>query len=173
MNIDAQTMTVADVEDILQQIHDLDADIAVETQKRDQSIAFHRDKIDRAKEICDTATADARLKRAELSFALERYFNANPPTKTKTLRFSGGSFGYLKSSTKFFFNGEEVDANNIHLLDFAKRAGRQEFVKNKETLDWAKFKTAIDFDDDGVFFADTGELIDGLRAQKTFTVKTT
>lgn len=167
-----QSMSVADVEDILQQIHDLDEDIAVETNKRDQSIAFHREKIDRAKEICDTATADARLRRAELSFILERYFNANPPTKTKTLKFSGGSFGYLKSSTKFFFHGEEVDANNKNLLEFAKQSGRQEFVKTKETLDWAKFKTAIDFDNAGVFFADTGELIDGLRAQKSFTVKT-
>lgn len=172
MDNDAQTMTVADVEDILQQIHDLDEDIAVETNKRDLSIAFHREKIDRAKEICDTATADARLKRAELSFKLERYFNANPPKKAKTLKFSGGSFGYLKSSTKFFFDGEEVDANNKNLLDFTKKAGRQEFVKNKETLDWAKLKTAIDFDDDGVFFTDTGEIIDGLRAQKSFTVKT-
>lgn len=171
MEIAAQTMTVADVEDILQQIHDLDAEIAVETAKRDQSIAFHQAKIARAKEICDTATADARLRRAELSFALERYFNANPPTKTKTLRFSGGSFGYLKSSTKFFFNGEEVDANNKNLLNFTKQSGRQEFVKTKETLDWAKFKTAIDFDNDEVFFADTGEIIGGLRAQKTFSVK--
>jgi len=173
MNIDAQTMTVADVEEILQQIHDLDEDIAVETNKRDQSIAFHRDKIDRAKEICNAATADARLKRAELSFILERYFNANPPTKTKTLRFSGGSFGYIKSSTKFFFNGEEVDANNIHLLDFAKSQKRHEFVKVKEILDWAKLKNAIDFDGDKVFFTDTGEIIDGLRPQKFFSVKTT
>lgn len=170
--MDALSMSVADVEDILQQIHDLDADIAVETQKRDQSIAFHREKIDRAKQICDTATADARLRRAELSFELERYFNANPPKKTKTLKFSGGYFGYLKNSTKFFFNGEEVDANNQHLIDFAKQNGRPEFVKTKETLDWANFKTAIDFDDDGVFFTDTGEVIDGLRAQKSFTVKT-
>lgn len=172
MDFDAQTMTVADVEDILQQIHDLDLDIAAETNKRDLSIAFHREKIDRAKEICDTATADARLRRADLAFALERFFNANPPKKAKTLKFSGGSFGYLKSSTKFFFNGEEADANNKSLLDFAKLSGRQEFVKVKETLDWAKFKAAIDFDGDNVFFTDTGQLIDGLRAQKAFSVKT-
>lgn len=172
MDFDAQTMTVADVEDILQQIHDIDADIAVETNKRDQSIAFHREKIDRAKEICDTATADARLRRAELSFALERYFNANPPTKAKTLKFSGGSFGYLKSSTKFFFNGEEVNADNKNLLEFVTNQKRYEFVKIKQSLDWAKLKTAIEFDNDTVFFADTGEIIDGLRAQKSFTVKT-
>ena len=170
--MDALSMSVADVEDILQQIHDLDADIAVETQKRDQSIAFHREKIDRAKEICDTDTADARLKRAELAFSLERYFNAHPPKKSKTLKFSGGSFGYLKSSTKFFFDGEEVDANNKHLLAFAKQINRPEFVKSKESLDWAKLKAALDFDDSNVFFADTGEVIDGLRAQKSFTVKT-
>lgn len=171
MELNAKFMTVADVENILQQIHDIDADIAVETDKRDQSIAFHRDKIDRAKEICDTATADARLKRAELAYQLEQYFNANPPAKTKTLKFSGGSFGYLKSSTKFFFNGEEVDANNKSLLAFAKENNRPEFVKTKEMLDWAKFKTAIDFDDSGVFFPDTGEIIAGLRAQKCFSVR--
>lgn len=166
-------MTVADVEDILQQIHDIDAEISIETSKRDQSVAFHRMKIERAKEICDIDTADARLKRADLACQLERYFNDNPPTKTKTLRFSGGSFGYLKSSTKFFFNGEEVNSDNKNMLDFAKSQNRHEFVKVKEILDWAKLKNAIDFDGDKVFFTDTGEIIDGLRAQKSFSVKTT
>ncbi|MBR0062389.1 MAG: host-nuclease inhibitor Gam family protein [Selenomonadaceae bacterium] len=165
-------MTVADVEETLQLIHDIDAEIAAETTKRDQSVAFHREKIERAKEICDTATADARLKRSDLVFQLERYFNANPPSKSKTLKFSGGTFGYLKSTTKFFFNGEEVNSDNKHLLDFAKSQNRYEFVKTKETLDWAKLKNAIDFDGDSVFFTDTGEVIDGLRAQKNFTVKT-
>ena len=166
-------MTVADVENILQQIHDIDAEIAVETSKRDQSVAFHRMKIEQAKDICDTDTADARLKRAELSYLLEKYFNANPPTKTKTLRFSGGSFGYLKSSTKFFFNGEEVNSDNKNMLDFAKSKNRHEFVKTKELLDWAKLKNSIDFDGDKVFFTDTGEIIDGLRPQKFFSVNTT
>ena len=165
-------MTVADVEEILQQIHDIDIEIAAETSKRDQSILFHRMKIERAKEICDTDTADARLKRSELAYQLEKYFNANPPTKTKTLKFSGGSFGYLKSSTKFFFNGEEVSSDNKNLLDFAKRQNRHEFVKTKEILDWAKLKNSIDFDGREVFFKDTGEIIDGLHAQKTFSVKT-
>ena len=166
------SMSVADVEETLQLIHDIDAEIAIETTKRDQSVAFHREKIERAKEICDTATADARLKRSELVFQLERYFNDNPPSKSKTLKFSGGSFGYLKSTTKFFFNGEEVNSDNKNLLDFAKSQNRYEFVKTKETLDWAKLKNAIDFDGDSVFFTDTGEVIDGLRAQKNFTVKT-
>lgn len=166
-------MTVADVEETLQLIHDIDTEIAVETSKRDQSIAFHRMKIEHAKDICDTATADARLKRAELVFSLEKYFNANPPTKTKTLKFSGGSFGYLKSSTKFFFNGKEVDSSNEQMIDFAKSQNRYEFVKTKEILDWAKLKSSIDFDGDKVFFTDTGEFIDGLRAQKSFSVKTT
>lgn len=165
-------MTVADVEEILQSIHDIDADIAAETNKRDQSISFHREKIERAKEICDTATADARFKRSELVFQLERYFNDNPPAKSKTLKFSGGSFGYLKSSTKFYFDGAEVNSDNKPLLDFAKNQNRYEFVKTKETLDWAKLKNSLDFDDENVFFADTGEIIDGLRAQKTFSVKT-
>lgn len=168
-----QLSTVTDVEEILQLIHDLDTEIAAETSKRDQSVAFHREKIERAKEICDTATYDARLKRSELVFQLERYFNEHPPTKTKTLKFSGGSFGYLKSSTKFFFDGEEVDSGNKPLLDLAKSQNRLEFVKTKEFLDWAKLKSAIDFDDDTVFFTDTGEIIDGLRAKKNFTVKTT
>lgn len=165
-------MSVADVEETLQLIHDIDTEIAAETTKRDQSVAFHREKIERAKEICDTATADARLKRSDLVFQLERYFNANPPSKSKTLKFSGGTFGYLKSTTKFFFNGEEVNSDNKNLLDFAKSQNRYEFVKTKETLDWAKLKNAIDFDGDSVFFTDTGEVIDGLRAQKNFTVKT-
>ena len=164
-------MSVADVENILQQIHDIDTEIAAETSKRDQSILFHREKIERAKEIYDTATADARLKRSELAYLLEQYFNDNPPTKTKTLKFSGGSFGYLKSSTKFFRDGHELNADNPELLIFAKSA-HPEFLKIKESVDWAKLKAALDFDDEHVFFADTGEILDGVRAQKTFSVKT-
>lgn len=164
--------SVSDVEEILQLIHDIDTEIAAETSKRDQSIAFHREKIERAKEICDSATYDARLKRSKLVFQLERYFNENTPTKAKTLKFSGGSFGYHKSSTKFYFNGEEVNSDNKNLLEFAKSQNRLEFVKTKESLDWAKLKSSIDFDGDNVFFTDTGEVIDGLRAQKNFTVKT-
>ena len=164
-------MTVADVENILLQIHDIDADIAAESSKRDLSISFHREKIERAKEICDSATADARLKRSELAFQLEQYFNNNPPTKTKTLKFSGGSFGYLKSSTKFFRDGHELNADNPELLTFAKNA-HPEFVKVKESVDWAKLKAALDFDDENVFFADTGEILDGVKPQKNFFVKT-
>ncbi len=165
-------MTNTDVEETLQQIHDIDEEISIETTKRDQSVMFHREKIERAKEICDTATAEARLKRSELVFKLERYFNANPPTKTKMHKFSGGSFGYPKSSTKFYFNGEEVNSDNKNLLAFAKSQNRNEFIKTKEILDWAKLKNSIDFDGTDVFFKDTGEIIDGLRAQKSFTVKT-
>lgn len=88
-------------------------------------------------------------------------------------KFSGGSFGYPKSSTKFFFNGEEANSENKSLLDFAKNQNHQELIKTKEILDWAKLKNSIDFDGDKVFFTDTGEIIDGLRAQKSFSVRTT
>ncbi|MBR1806465.1 MAG: host-nuclease inhibitor Gam family protein, partial [Selenomonadaceae bacterium] len=95
----------------------------------------------------------------------------NPPTgKRKSLKFACGSFGYRKSSTKFFRDGCELNADNPDLLTFAKTA-HPEYVKVKESVDWAKLKNALDFDDENVFFKDTGEILPDVKPQKNFFVE--
>jgi len=163
--------TVAQVEETLLKIHDLQKFIDSAEAKRDQSINFLRLRIEDAKSACDNETAYAREEIEALKTPLEDYFKQNPPTgKRKSLKFACGSFGYRKASTKFFFDGHELNADNADLLAFAKTS-RPEFVKVKESVDWAKLKDTLDFDDENVFFTDTGELFTGVKAQKTFFVK--
>ena len=165
--------TVAQVEETLLHIHDLQKIIRDAETKRDQSIDFFRSRIDDAKRICDDETLSVREEIATLSAPLEKYFKDNPPTgKRKSLKFSCGSFGYNKASTKFFLDGNELNADNPALLNFTK-SNRPEFVKVKESVDWAKLKAALDFDNEHVVFADTGEVFDGVKAQKNFFVKVT
>ena len=165
-------LSVADVENILLQIHDREQFIAEKKDRRDQSIAFYKDRIEFAKKIFDQDIVDAQFEIAELSRSLETFFNDNTPTNRKSLKFAGGSFGYNKSSTKFFLNGQECNADNPDLLNLVER-DHAEFLKTKKYVDWANFKANLVFDDtDNIFMRDTGELIDGLRAKKIFFVKT-
>ena len=164
-----EQLSVADVEGILLKIHGLEQDIAVEKNKCDQSVAFFKARIDEAKNIFEQDTKDLQDSIAILKAKLERYFNDNPPTKTKSLKFAGGSFGYNKAQTKYFLNGIELNADNKDLLAIVDK----DYVKTKTYVDWAKFKTKLTFDKpDEVFIADTGELVEGLRAQRVFAVKT-
>lgn len=164
-----EQLSIADVEGILLKIHVLEQDIAVEKNKCDQSVAFFKARIDEAKNIFEQDTKDLQDSVAILKAKLERYFNDNPPTKTKSLKFAGGSFGYNKAQTKYFLNGAELNADNKDLLAIVDK----DYVKTKTYVDWAKFKTKLTFDKpDEVFIADTGELVAGLRAQRVFAVKT-
>lgn len=164
-----EQLSIADVENILLRIHDIEQDIAAEKDKCDQSVAFFKARIDEAKNIFEQVTKDAQDTLAILKAKLERYFNDNPPTKTKSLKFAGGSFGYNKAQTKYFLNGVELNADNKDLLAIVDK----DYVKTKTYVDWAKFKTKLTFmKPDEVFISDTGELVEGLRAQRVFSVKT-
>lgn len=165
--------TVAQVEETLLKIRDLRQILANAEDRRDQSIAYLRERIDEAKRICDEETLHTREEISALEYPLEKYFRKNPPTgKRKSLKFSCGSFGYNKAQTKFFLDGQELNADNPDLLALAKNE-HPEFVKVKESVDWAKFKNALDFNDDTVFFKDTGEIFGGVQVQKRFSVNIT
>lgn len=171
--IEEEEFSVTDVEAILLKIHTFERHIADEKAKCEQTVAFYQQFIDNAKSIFDDATKGDRAEIELLKHKLQIYFDANPPVGRKSLKFAGGSFGYNKAQTKFFFNGKELNADNKDFLQLCTRPEFARFAKVKEYLDWAALKKSIDFNDDGsVVFADTGEVIDGLRAQKSFSVKT-
>ena len=170
--IDNQLST-ADIEQILLNIRLHEQHIATEQARFNETAAFYQQFIDKAKVNFDEATADDRAEIELLKARLQRDFDANPPTGRKSRKYAGGSFGYKKNSTKFFFNGVEVDANNKGLTRFCADNGYSQFIKVKEYLDWAGLKKNLDFDTpDTVTIATTGEVVDGLRAQKVFSVQT-
>jgi len=167
-----KSLSVADIEAILLDIHRREESIAIAAEKRNQSVDFFKSLIHNAQQNFLDETAEDKSQIEILKHQLETYFTENPPKGRKSLKFAGGSFGYSKSQTKFFLNGEQVDADSQPLLSFVK-AKHGEFLKIKEYVDWATFKTKLNADDpDNVFLQDSGEIIDGLRAKKTFFVKT-
>lgn len=167
-------LSVADVEQILIDIHTNEKIIDEAKNRRDQSVDYFKSLIANADKNFDLETADARATIEILKNQLQRYFDDNPPTGRKTLKFAAGSFGYLKSQTKFYFNGELVDANNADFLAACKNTfDGENFIRQKEYLDWAALKKELEFDDPReVYLADTGEIIAGLQARKVFNVKT-
>lgn len=171
--ISEEEFSVTDIEAILLKIHSFENHIAEEKAKHDQTVTFYQRFIDNAKTNFDNATKDDRAEIELLKHKLQVYFDANPPKGRKSLKFAGGSFGYNKAQTKFFFNGNELNADNKDFLKLCTRPEFARFAKVKEYLDWAALKKSLEFnDEDAVVFADTGEIIDGLRAQKSFSVKT-
>ena len=168
-------MKTKDVEEILQQIHDLEDEIKDAEEKRDDSISFHMNKIELAKRICETDTREQKEEIERLRYSLEVYYRENPPKRGKSIKFSGGTIAYRKQNPRFLFADEEVRSELPALVDFV-RMYYPEYIKTKESVDWATFKTKLQVDDDnGVVFAETGEIIDGLQVQTMpdkFTVTT-
>ena len=171
-----EQMTVFEADEILTQIADLEAKIkAVETE-RDAFIEIYQNKIMRAVELCEQKTVGDRQQIAILTEELRRFAADNLPENKKSIRLPSGSMAFKKQQPKFYIGETEVGGGNKQLIEFCK-AVAPEFVKQKivETADWAELKKHLTIEDDKVFFADTGELIDGLTAQEfpdKFTITT-
>lgn len=166
-------LSVDEICTILDKIYRHESHILNEKIIFDQIKAHYKNIIDNAQKNFEIATQEDKTQIEELKLKLQRYYDANPPKGRKSLKFGNYSFGYNKAQTKYFFNGGEVNADNAELVKFCYSNGLPEFVKTKEYLDWAGLKKNLDFDNpDVVVFAATGEVIDGLRAQKVFSVKT-
>lgn len=153
-----------EVEEILEKINFLESEIKEAETKRDDSIAFHQNKIEVAKRICDIDTREQREEIEQLKYSLECYYRDNPPKKGKSHKFSGGTFGYRKQNPRYYFNEEEITGDNPALVDFVRKF-YDDFIKTKESVDWAKFKAALSVDDTAVYFTETGEILDGFRVQ--------
>ena len=169
-----ENLSIADVERILIDIHANEKIIDEAKNRRDQSVDYFKSLIANAEKNFDSETSDARTTIEILKNQLQQYFDANPPKGRKTLKFAAGSFGYLKAQTKFYYNGEPVDANNADFLAACKNTfDGKNFIRQKEFLDWAALKKELNFDDPReVYLADTGEIIAGLQARRVFNVKT-
>ena len=106
---------------------------------------------------------------------LKNFYDENPPAKGKSHKFAGGKFGYSKQPTKFFVDGKPASSDNAALLQYVKNYCPQ-FVKCKETVDWASLKDDIYVDDETAYRKSTGEVILEMKVQKLpdkFSVKTT
>ena len=171
--MDDTKLTVEEINATLLKIRQHEQVIADAKAKRDKSVAYFQQFIDNADHIFELETREDAVEIELLKQKLKSYFDTCPPTGRKSYKFAAGSFGYNRAQTKYFFNGTEVNAGNQEFARFCVESGRTQFIKVKEYLDWAAVKKSLDFDDPNtVVFADTGEIVDGLRAEKIFSVKT-
>ena len=172
--------TAIEADEIMEQIKSYKAKIKAAEDERDAFISHYNEKIEAAKQICEDKTEEARAQVAIWTEALRSYAQANLPENKKSITLPTGTLQFRKSSPQFFYDDlKPANAKDERLIHFVKH-NAHEFLKVKveETVDWAKFKSKLAFSDDGhdVYLADTGEIIDGLRAQTlpdTFKVELT
>ena len=168
--------TVFEADEVLSQISDLKEKINAAEVERDTFIEIYQAKIARASEQCDAKTVLVRQEIALLEESLRRFAADNLPEGKKSINLPSGKLSFRHQAPKFFFGDKEVSGNNEQLIEFCK-ANLPEYVKQKvvEVADWAEMKKRLTFDEGKVFFADTGELLNGLTVQEfpdKFTVAT-
>ena len=169
---DVKLTSTNQVVDTLEQIYNAQMRINDKKKFRDDIINHYKAQIAEVNQNFDSDTRDDNNLIETLKIRLQRYYDSNPPVGRKFIKIGSFSFGYNKAQTKYFFNGKEANSDNADLLKFCYNNGYSEFVKTKEYLDWASLKKTLDFyEPEHVFFSDTKELVDGLRAEKVFTVK--
>lgn len=166
--------TVAEVEAALDKLHALERQMRAAEIKRDQSIDYYRQRIDDARKIFNAEAAAVQFDMNGINAELKTFFDENPPLRGKTLKFAGGNFGYHKQGTRYKFGDSEADADNPDLLNFVKN-GHEDFLRVKESVDWAKLRNNLVYCGDNVYLKSTGELIPDMRAipqPDKFVVKT-
>ncbi len=168
-------LTPVEVDEILEKLADHEAEIKAMEAQRDEMIARYQAKIDRAKKICEQATAETRETIAYWTEKLRRYAMANVTDKKRSINLPSGTLSLRKQAPKFFFDEKEINGSNEQLIEFVK-ANAPEYLKTKteQYADWSNFKTQLVINGDNVTFKATGEVIDGLRVQilpDKFTIK--
>ena len=165
MEIEQKLLEIRELEN---QFHDAEI-------KRDNSIEFYQRRIADTEKVFKSDTYDIRIKLENLLIQLKTFYDENPPTKGKSLKFAGGKFGYSKHTPKFYVDGKPASSDNLALLGYVKEHCPQ-FVRTKDFVDWDKLKKNLDFDGDNVILADTGEVIPEMKVQTLpdkFSVKVT
>lgn len=174
--------TAIDAEETLDEINDCVKFIKDAEAERDQFIEHYKqkfgEKILLAQKLCDDRTKTIRDRIAVLTEKLRRYAETHLPDDRKSIKLPSGTIGFSKQSPLFFFDDlKPIDGSDKRLIHFVKHNAYNFLkVKYSESVDWQAFKGKLDINDGGdVYFVETGEIIDGLHAQRRpdkFTVKT-
>ena len=171
-------MTIAEVEETLEQIRTINKVIATKQKICDEVVAYHQAKIERAKEIFDKETAYYRTELEGRKQRLRRFAEANITGKKRSLELPSGTLSFHKHQPLFFLGGVKVTNDNPALIELARNIDAELVkVKTTEAADWAGLKKRLTVADDGtVCVNDTGEVLADMRAQilpDDFNVETT
>ena len=172
-----EEMTAIEVDEMLERYAEIERAIAASEQKRDNFIAHYEAKIAAAQKICEGECKSARAEMALIAEQLKRYAAVNLPEGRKSINLPSGTLSFTKQSPRFFFDDlKAANGKDERLIKFVKHHAYDYLkVTVDEAVDWKKFKTRLETTESGdVYFADTGEIIEGLHAQflpDQFTVK--
>lgn len=86
-------------------------------------------------------------------------------TKKRSINLPSGKIGIRAGAVQYYVGKEKADKDNRELIEFAKQSV-PEFVKIKETLDWASFKKTLILLDDGGVVTKDGEVVAGMKGVK-------
>lgn len=160
--------TPIEADEALEQIKKLQEQIDAAESERDAFISHYNAKIDAAKQICEQKTEAVRAEIAILTEELKRFAQANLPADKKSIALPTATLQFRKTAPQFFFDDlKPVSGTDERLIHFVKHNAHEFYkVKYTEAVDWQHFRAKLKISDDGeVYLEDTGEIIDGLRAQ--------
>ena len=172
-----EEMTAIEVDELLEQYAKQQAIIEAAEYKRDNFIFHYQEKIAKAEKICEDECKSAKVEMALIEEQLKRYAEINLPKGRKSVKLPSGTLSFSKQEPRFFFDDlKAANGKDERLIKFVKhRAFDCLKVTVDESVDWKKFKSRLETTENGdVYFADTGEMIEGLHAQflpDKFTVK--
>lgn len=114
--------------------------------------AFYDERYKRVCESCDLTIAN-------MESLLQSYFESVPHKVSKTQE------SYALPSGKLVFKRQEVEyeRDDNAVIEWLKQNNRPEFIKTKETLDWASMKRNITVMGETVA-DENGEIIPGIKA---------
>lgn len=126
--------------------------ISSELEERDRLIAIAKDQIASLQEHINVLNEQYDNKTKFLKSCLAEYFMKVPHKETKTqetYKLLSGSLVMKKPSTK-------INHNDDNLLCYLHANNSEEFIKTKESVDWAEFKKHLTIVDGKVVDTDLG-----------------
>lgn len=160
--------TPIQADEALEQIKNLQERIKWAEQERDAFKSYYAAKIANAEQICADKTDALRTEIALLTEELKRFAVNNLPADKKSIALPSGTLQFSKTATRYFYDDlKPVSGTDERLIHFVKHNAHEFYkVAYTESVDWRAFKSNLKVSDDGdVYLGDTGEIIDGLRAQ--------
>lgn len=160
--------TAIQADETLEQIKNLQAQITAAEAERDEFKSYYEAKIANAEKICTDKTDTLRTEIALLTEELKRFAVNNLPDDRKSIALPTGTLQFSKTATRYFYDDlKPVSGTDERLIHFVKHNAHEFYkVQYTESVDWRAFKSKLKISDDGdVYLGDTGEIIDGLRAQ--------
>ena len=162
-----EEMTKCEADDLLVKIAQCEAAIKAAENEREEFTAHYQQKIFKAAELCEAKCKPLRQEIACHVEMLRRYAQENIPGGRKSLEMPSGKIFFSKRYPKFYDADEREITNKSKPLMAIVKEHFPQFVKvtQEESVAWGDFKKCLAIDGEQVYFAETGEVIEGLHAQ--------